>query len=359
MKLKALLLATAGVAVAGSASAADLPVVAEPVDYVQVCDAYGAGFFKIPGKDTCLKIGGRVRAQFVTDNLNSDVDYTDNSSYVRGYLYLTSMTDTEIGLIKTVTEFQSEWEQDANGNSKVDDAYIQFATHYGDFLIGRTTSQFDTFTGATDLGIVTRNFSDASVLQVAYNKSLGNGLTASLSLEDSSYRAGGANEYDVVGGLKLSQGWGFARVVGAYHQIDDIAATDEQDGYAVAGTLGINLDMLAAGDKIVFAATYADAASSYVNAENVTWDRLGYDAYSVGAGFTHYFTPELAASVDGSYLSVEDANDYTRAAVTTSLGWYPVSGLVIAGEFGWASEDDDVATYDDEYLLGTRIQYTF
>jgi hypothetical protein len=31
---------------------------------VKVCSAYGAGFFFIPGTDTCLKIGGRVRADY-------------------------------------------------------------------------------------------------------------------------------------------------------------------------------------------------------------------------------------------------------------------------------------------------------
>ncbi len=48
-----------------AAQAADLPVrKAAPVEYVKICDAYGAGFFFIPGTDTCLKIGGRVRADY-------------------------------------------------------------------------------------------------------------------------------------------------------------------------------------------------------------------------------------------------------------------------------------------------------
>ena len=67
MKLaKSLLLgsATAFVAVAG-ANAADLPSKkAAPVSYVKVCDAYGAGFYTIPGTDTCIKVGGRVRADY-------------------------------------------------------------------------------------------------------------------------------------------------------------------------------------------------------------------------------------------------------------------------------------------------------
>ena len=67
MKLaKSLLLGTAATLVAtAGAYAADLPSKkAAPVNYVKVCDAYGAGFFYIPGTDTCIKIGGRVRADY-------------------------------------------------------------------------------------------------------------------------------------------------------------------------------------------------------------------------------------------------------------------------------------------------------
>lgn len=46
----------------GGAQAADLPVKAKAVEYVRICSAYGAGFFYIPGTDTCLKVGGYLRA---------------------------------------------------------------------------------------------------------------------------------------------------------------------------------------------------------------------------------------------------------------------------------------------------------
>ena len=69
MKLaKSLLLGSAaGLAVVSGAQAADLPVrKAAPVavEYVRVCTAYGAGFFFIPGTETCLRVSGRVRAEF-------------------------------------------------------------------------------------------------------------------------------------------------------------------------------------------------------------------------------------------------------------------------------------------------------
>ena len=45
------------------AQAADLPVKAKPVEYVKVCSIYGAGFWYVPGTDTCLKIGSYIRTQ--------------------------------------------------------------------------------------------------------------------------------------------------------------------------------------------------------------------------------------------------------------------------------------------------------
>lgn len=45
------------------ASAADTIVAPEPeaVEYVRVCDAYGKGYFYIPGTETCLRFAGYVR----------------------------------------------------------------------------------------------------------------------------------------------------------------------------------------------------------------------------------------------------------------------------------------------------------
>src|ERR1700738_2451926 len=63
MKLiKSLILgSTAGLIAIGGAQAADLPVKAKAVEYVKVCSLYGAGFWYIPGTDTCIRIGGAIR----------------------------------------------------------------------------------------------------------------------------------------------------------------------------------------------------------------------------------------------------------------------------------------------------------
>ena len=54
------------------AQAADLPIKAKAVEYVRVCSLYGAGFYYIPGTDTCIKLGGYLRADVL---FNTSGDY--------------------------------------------------------------------------------------------------------------------------------------------------------------------------------------------------------------------------------------------------------------------------------------------
>src|SRR5437763_5534009 len=112
--VKSLLLGTAAglVAVAG-AQAADMPVKAKPVEYVKICSLYGAGFFYIPGTDTCIKFGGYLRAD-VTFNGGPhgqpawNGDLGQNNRYrdyyaARSRLALTvdTRTATEYGVVRT------------------------------------------------------------------------------------------------------------------------------------------------------------------------------------------------------------------------------------------------------------------
>src|ERR1700694_2980646 len=61
MVIRSFILGSAAALVAaGGAQAADLPVKA--VEYVKICSEYGAGFWFIPGTDTCIKLGGYLRA---------------------------------------------------------------------------------------------------------------------------------------------------------------------------------------------------------------------------------------------------------------------------------------------------------
>ena len=83
MNIKSLLLGSAtALAVVSGAQAADAVVAAapEPMEYVKVCDAFGTGYFYIPGTETCLKIGGMVRWDLTYGN-NPAIGTTNNAAY--------------------------------------------------------------------------------------------------------------------------------------------------------------------------------------------------------------------------------------------------------------------------------------
>src|SRR6478672_13889911 len=100
MMMKTLLLgAAAGLVTVGAAEAADLPMTkAEAVEYVKVCTEFGEGFFYIPGTDTCLKIGGEVRANYrFQDRDDRDTDVVRFGSEAR--LKVDARTATEFGTL--------------------------------------------------------------------------------------------------------------------------------------------------------------------------------------------------------------------------------------------------------------------
>ncbi|MEZ5766022.1 MAG: porin [Xanthobacteraceae bacterium] len=39
------------------------PLSQKPVEYVRICSLYGAGFYYSPALDTCIRIGGHIRAE--------------------------------------------------------------------------------------------------------------------------------------------------------------------------------------------------------------------------------------------------------------------------------------------------------
>src|SRR5688572_22516525 len=81
-------------------SAADLPVKAKAVEYVKVCSLHGAGFFYIPGTDTCIKIGGFVRTEW---NHNAGGSFAPTVNEAAGYY--TRATDTLVNRTRGLVSF--------------------------------------------------------------------------------------------------------------------------------------------------------------------------------------------------------------------------------------------------------------
>ncbi|WP_428651411.1 porin [Roseibium sp.] len=389
MKLKSLMLAAASAAAATTAQAADLPVAPEPVDYVRVCDAYGARFYYIPGTETCLRVGGRVRTQFVVNNVMDDGNWAnrdqDGYSWLsRGYLYLDARTATEFGTLRAYT---SIYATNVNGANSVtlDNAYIQ----WGGLTAGYTGSNFNIYTGQTFMGVVTRDWSDVTTNQIAYTAAFGNGFSATVALEDRSNREvgnyGGTRSPDVVAALAISQGWGGAKIAGALHQVYPDAATNrtntwggEEDnfGWAIGAGVNFNLPMINSGSNVYFQGFYADGALSYIGngitgvngVSDYTQDDTN-SGYSLSAGLYIQATSTIGLALDGSYASVDmDQNatigDVDRWAIDGSVQWAPVSGFVMGADVGYSNTDIDGINGNngsdtDALLFGVRMQRTF
>ncbi|MET0743095.1 MAG: porin [Microvirga sp.] len=417
MKLvKSLLLGTAaGLAAIGTAGAADLPVAkAAPVEYVRVCSTYGAGFFYIPGSDTCLRVSGRVRADYLYNTpLSRAADATGFRA--RGRIQLDARTNTAYGLLRSVvrmeitrdsgTPFGREGRIGQSPN--IDQAFVQFG--------GLTAGRVESFFSNTDLPtqhMGTLRFDDApNVDLLAYTFSFGNGFAASISLEDGlerryndatfegdpAFAYGGQRIPDVVGNIKYVGTWGTAQLSGALHQLRagvpytafgfaDYPDTDY--GFAVAFAGSVNVPQLAEGDALWFAATYADGALGYLSGGNdvlntdpntvlggtgllgftdgyvdpLTGDIKRGRGWSIAGGFTHYFTPEVRASLFGSYLRVNYSGaatalstsgyagfaDFSEYRLGGNVFWQPVSGIDIGVEAIYVKLDAR-----NQYLLPT------
>src|SRR5262249_48774545 len=172
---RALLGSVAGIYSIAGAQAADIRVrllgKALPVEYVRVCSLYGAGFWYVPGTDTCIKIGAYVKLQTefnatnapfmigVATNGNGDPGgrntRTDTAPFTfnnRGVMSFDLRTQTQYGTLRSYMDLgvntnANDFWNAGNGqqlaaltlfNSR---AFIQYAG----FTAGRMRSFFDMY----------------------------------------------------------------------------------------------------------------------------------------------------------------------------------------------------------------------
>ncbi len=390
MNIKSILLGAAAAAAAVTgAQAADLPVAPEPVDYVRVCDAFGTGFFYIPGTETCLRVRGRVRAEYRFNDFGSRPNNwtnrmaNDTSTRARGYVYLDARTNTEYGLVRAYTEIYVTADSgNGSGNIKLGKAYVQF----GNFTVGRAGSFYDFYTGNT-FGNLGQQWSDNGDAWVAaYTAGFGNGISATLSVEDGTFRqqglvsSTGVDGYaghripDIVANLRVDQGWGSAQLMGAIHEVRFAeAAASGQVGWAIGAGVTVNLPMLLQGANVTLQANYADGALKYVSANlpsaafDGVYNGVKTDtstAWSVSGGFYLPWTATWSTSLDASYADVDQkltAPDFSRWGVGANLVWEPVSGLQIGGEVEYRDTNfsSNLISDYDEAMITFRVQRSF
>ncbi len=387
--VKSLLLGSAAglVAMAG-AQAADLPVKAKPVQYVKICSLYGAGFYYIPGTDTCLKVGGFVRAEMNFNAGNSfSVSIGDHSS--RAYNFEQSRarfvatfdarTQTEYGTLRSYFTL-GEQVNNGGGGSNVPTYANRGFIQWAGMTAGLADSFFDFFSFApysNQTNWLTSDVGGGGTLLFAYTAQFGNGMSATISTEDTSERRNsnlfdqayaGRQWPDLVGNVRVDQAWGSAQIMGALHQVRGFVYGNEV-GWAVGAGLKINLPW-AKGDNIAMQAAYAKGATDYTMAlvagpaggwfvsENGTDVAFGnvYDAvgdganvnltesWSVGAAAVHHWNPHWQTSLYGGYGEFNFGGaatavlngggvgnpDWSFAQIGSRTVWSPVRNLAFS-----------------------------
>ncbi|MET0720906.1 MAG: porin [Tardiphaga sp.] len=308
----------------GAAQAADLPVKAKAVEYVKVCSLYGAGFYYIPGTDTCIKIGGAIRLDVAFNGNVYDAPFWQGGAggsgvFTKDYFVsrervnatLDTRTATEYGVVRTYSNMQFDFSQNresiAGGFVEMDYAFIQFAG----FTFGKAVSQFDPQWALSKPSISSgTNFGSNNATglpQIAYTASFGNGVSGTISIENASpYRNAGlyntgnlilgpfgsntagaygvssntfvGNAYggnhipDIVGNVRLDQAWGTLHFGAAMHAITPgfyganelTGHADDSYGFAVTGAVEFKNLPTGAGDSLKVEASYGRGAAKYV-----------------------------------------------------------------------------------------------
>lgn len=322
--VKSLILGSAaGLLAMSGAQAADLPLKARAVEYVRICSLYGAGFFYIPGTDTCIKLGGYLRVEtalWTNSVFNGDFNGAAGAqnrlsnhftSRSREDLNIDTRTATEYGVVRTFFDATFSWTSGgytgsspttyagdaiAGGTVGVYYAFIQFAG----FTMGKAVSQFDTpwqnYPGNNFDGLAGGGGTVTGVNQFSYTADFGGGVSATVSAQDPTVygtsnifntsfatQAGivggayGANDVggywapDFVGKVVVDQAWGLAQLSVAAH--DNHAAyygaseltghPDDKWGFAVQGALSIKNIPTGPGDTLNVQAVYTDGATRY------------------------------------------------------------------------------------------------
>lgn len=341
MNIRGLILASAAALVVPQAAlAADAVVFAdpEPAEYVRVCDAYGAGFFYIPGTETCLAISGYVWYQIGATN-DDGVNYSGNyNAFTRGgwnkstraRLNFDARSQTEWGTLRAYVRLQADWGTPNDGPLSVDQAFIDL----GGLRMGYTESAWaETVNTMSSWGSHSWNgmwygYQQRHLIQYNFAS---NGFFGTLSLEDDTLSGEGYMP-DVVGVLGYEQGWGgvWARV-----------GYDESfDGFGASA--GVQINVGSDGSSFRLLGYYADGDHAFgTGGPYYVAGGGGSAEWSVLASYYHQFTPNFAASVAGQYFS----------------DFYAPGTSISTGLDGWSAEASVVWTPLTNFEIRSEVQY--
>jgi hypothetical protein len=242
---------------------------------VRICSLYGAGFFYIPGTDTCIKLGGYLRVD-TTFNGNTyggpawsgdqgqGNRYRDYfSSRSRMALTVDTRTATEYGVVRTFGQADFQFNNFGNGNPTTQNTFPASASNalmtagggyvavemvfiqFAGFTFGKSASAFATpwngYPGNNNSFLMGGADYVTGVNNIQYTAQFGNGVSGTIGLDDptvfnrtavlnlgvaSSAIGAGTNAYagthapDIVGNIRVDQAWGLFQISGMAHLVN-------------------------------------------------------------------------------------------------------------------------------------------
>lgn len=336
MNIKSLLLGSAAaLVVVSGARAADAVVVAEPepVQYVRVCDAYGAGFFYIPGTETCLKISGYLRY----DAGVGDDPYTGGNIGARGNetwykrtraeVRFDARSETELGTLRSYIQTRFQYTDGNDDGSSIPQAFIEL----GGFRVGVADEIFGSWVGyAGDIiedDVIQYNSFTSN--QVSYTFVGGNGFSAIIAAEQGEEAQGYDYVIDdymphVLAGAKFEQGWGKISGIVGYDSV--------QEDIGVKARLDVKIT-----DKVsvwVMGAYQSDYdKNSFDTNTNRNWFGTWEGDWAAWGGFAAKVSDKATINGQAAY---EDEGTY---ALALNVAYELVPGFTITPEINYTKFD--------------------
>ncbi|WP_375683863.1 porin [Bartonella sp. AP285QHHD] len=373
MNIKSLFLSStaAFLAISGAHAASTVIAEPEPVEYIRVCDAYGKGYFYIPGTETCMRLSGNVRTDFIGgDNIDATTE-TELRDKRKTYgassrltLVFQAASETEMGTLRSYARIYSSW---GDGNDKAGARLAAAYIELGGFRVGLDDTIFNSWTGGygnvlnddsiapagtTRTNFISYTFSGDSGFSAIIGAELGNNADSLLgitgyyidkddklvSITEGTLPSKAIKNYtpNVVLGIKFMQKWGGFSAVAAYDAYykkwagkvrADFNVNDRFNLWVMAGYKnGLDYYTVNANDELSRKST-----TIYAN-----WG----GKWAAWAGATYKLTPKANLNAQVSYSAVK------TFATSVNITYTLVPGFVITPELTYVSWNDDRVVTD-------------
>ena len=312
--LKTVLLGSAAALVAtGAAQAADLPVkkAAAAVQYVEVCPVYGAGFYKLPGTDICIRhfgyvkfgVGFQDKREYVDPD--GEVRILSGGSNTTGWQWSVRpgwdfRSPTEWGTLRAVVQLRVDMRagtyenRDPNlmGTQRVNNMVHRGYIEWAGFTIGKAGTNFVYWDQDDVISAIGGEPKESIPMMITYTLPLGAGIKATIGLETTDQWTEdyiilrppavdalafgpfvGFGGWDIVGSLSAEGPWGNAKIAGLWH-FQQLAIADftgrgadpwsrehTSGAYGILGGITFMLPQLGQGDQLLLEAMYCKGVS--------------------------------------------------------------------------------------------------